>query len=493
MISIVATAISLVTTLINIPLLIQYLGVMNYGYWVLFSSLGLLMTIIGVGMPQATLRFMSARAEVGMSSYFAPILKITRSQMAILVVFLLVFHYPILSFLHIPLNHTNYTVLSFLGASWVTGILLNVMYSVLYAFSRHAVAYSIQSLASLSMIVFNWMVLFLGYGLVGLSVVQVIITLGPLLVIILFLRKQLWIFINHTRKRSVVTGATGEILRYGFYQMIGQVAFGLIFNLDNIFASRFTGIQEMVYYNFRLKIFQMLTSVTLKPFWNYIPVISAAFDSSDIGALKSLLLRSLRISISLVAVAAIFYVFEIERLMTLWTGMQIPSNWVLDLSFGILLIFEQFLGNIAIVVAGMDLQINRHLTTLSVVESIANVLLTFYLGQKFGLVGIVLGTIIPRLSITIFFISKRVIRRLNITPVEILRCIIHPSWLSIPIILLFFLWRNWITESDTLWFLADSVCIGIISITVMLTLSLDRRMRSVLFRRILFIRNDESV
>jgi len=400
-ISVLATALNLLTTFLNIPILVRYLGVNDYGYWILFTSIGLIVTIIGTGMPQATLKFVSVNEEKDIPLTFRPIMTITLIQAFALPLVIFFCRHLVFGLIHAPVgSNINVLVLAILTISWSISIPLNVGYSLQFALRKHISAYGLQSVIYLLTLVLNWIMLSLGYGLIGLSLIQLIVNMMAMVVVAIFLRKELSVFWVATRKERLTPGTTTSVLKYGIYQMIGQLAFGLIFNLDNVFANRFSGINDMVYYNFRLKIFQVLTTMTLKPFWNYIPLVSSKFEHAELLDIKRLLLKVFRISLGIVTVIAVFYVFDIEHFIHIWTQVNIPRNLILDISFGILLVVEQFLGNLAIVVTGMDLKSNRYLTTLSVLESGSNVLLTLYLGAHLGVIGIVWGTIIPRLLFT---------------------------------------------------------------------------------------------
>jgi len=480
-----STFMGILVTFVNIPLYLNYLGIQNYGEWVLLNSVGLLVTIIGVGMPQVVLKFVSEDPEGFFVPYARISLIITLFQIAVLGALVFIGKNAIFHIVGLSKEIDIVRAYFYFSIAWIVGLCVNVTNSLLFATSRHRFIYICNMAFSIAGLILNWIVLSLGGGIFGLSVVLMLLSsfrLVPNLIPILKIYKA-----NSSKKmpRTKWRPILSNCITYGFYQLVGQVSFGIIFNLDNIIAARFTSVSEMVFYSFRLKIFQNIITLTGQPFWNYIPIISRKNYQRDFSYISDLFLKVLKLSFSVVGVIAIFFVFNIEHIVYIWTNTSIPVNLVLDIEFGLLLLVEQYVLNLSVVTAGLDVKANRFFTMLSVIESVLNVTLTIYLTARLSLIGVVLGTLIPRIFVTLLFMTFHIRKKLDLRLANFLPAILYPSSLGLLLILVI-PYISYTVSDGKFVYIMWLVFSGVVALGLMLLLSLDGHKRNAILAEVRF-------
>jgi len=451
----VASAVlGVVVGLFSVPIQIHYLGTIVYGQWVLLSSVGAIIAMFGVGMPQAALKYISEDPDGNLRTYGSLAILLSMLQAIVMLVLSLVLKPHIFNIASLKDTNSVSTAFFLLTIAWNVTILSNVLSSIIFALSKHPVVYIVSTVGMLLIFSTQMIALMMGKGIIGLAFVVMSHSVIRAVFYIQYLgrvfRQRAHIIRtknDHETKLRVI-----KTVRFAYFQFIGQLAFGLIYSVDNFFAARFSGIDQMIYYSLRLKIFQAIETSIANPFWNFIPLISSKFKNGILSDIRSLVLRVNLISMSIISVIAVFFVVFIDPSLHLWTGKAIPNDLPLDILLSYLLIVEQYMNIISVVNSGLDLKANSYITRVVTIESLFNFILTYVLAQHLGVIGVLIGTIIPR-TLSMLISSRYMGKRLAFGTTEMLTSVAKPLFLPLISIVPFIYLSRWIVDLPDLWFI----------------------------------------
>lgn len=396
----VSRGITILTQLISIPLVLNYLGQERYGLWLTMSSLIAMIGFADLGMGNGLLNAISEAngrddteaAQRYVSSTFFMMLALALTLAAGFAVL-----YPFISWSRL-FNISSYQAIAEAGvaaAVFVGCFLLNLILDIV---QRVQLGYQEGFINSL------WM----GAGsLLGLGAVLLAIHLraglpwlilamagSPVLTLllnalVLFGFRRRWLL---PRWRYVTTGAMKRIFHIGILFVALQIAVAVGFTSDNIVAAQVLGPEAVTQYSVPMRLFSiipLLLSMVVNPLW---PAYGEAATRGDVRWVTRTLYASLCMVVTCSIVASAFMILFGAQLVRRWVGPQIIPSLPLLAGFGVWMVLSATGNTVAVFLNGMS--IVRFQTISALVMAGCSLIAKILFAIRFGLPGIIWGTII---------------------------------------------------------------------------------------------------
>lgn len=336
-----AKALSVLTTLISIPLALSYLGDERFGVWSTLSALVLTLQFADLGLGNGVVNAVSSAHGAGDRTTLRRY--VSSAACALLAVCLL-----LLSVAAVALPLVPWAQLFNLKGAQVTGeitasvavfaaclalaVPLGLVQRVQMALQRGFLASAWQCAASLFSLLAIWLCTKLQLGLPWL----VLALLGAPLVAGLL--NALWFFGRteadlRPRRQDVTRAATGTLLRTGASYFVIQVAVAIVFASDSIVIAHLLGAAEVTHYAVPEKVFSVISlavATAVGPLW---PAYSAAIARGDLDWVRHTLKRSLLLAALFAASMSLLLVLAGPWLIRLWVGdaVVVPGSLLLAL------------------------------------------------------------------------------------------------------------------------------------------------------------------
>lgn len=393
---------SLVVTFIQLKILVRHLPVEMVSIWLLFLTFAGYVAFLDMGINPTLSR--EVGFVLGQTVYSDEVKrkKITEllggcMRIYYLLSFTILFFGTVagLIFLKKILGATyeKYILIAWLifivGAS--IGTIGNGIFAVLYGMGDIATERLIRSGMQLIGLVGTFLVILLGYGLVGLSVVWVGQSLISRLVAGIYLyRKYPWL---RNRPLKIDKNIYKKIIPASLKW--ASMGFGavLILQTDKLIIGSNLELMAITKYESVAKIVMTLIAFSLIYVNTLTNQISIKYSQNNIELIKKLIGRNVRIAMSTYIVLGIFIAIHGEAIIENWLGPDIyPGNGVLWLllMMGALEVHHSTLA--AATMASGKLVF----TAPALISGIINIFLAIILVNKFGLIGVALATVIAQ-------------------------------------------------------------------------------------------------
>lgn len=416
--SVIAKVISLLATLVSVPLTYRYLGSERYGIWMVLISIIGAMSFADLGIGNGLMNAVSEAygkddhllAKEHVSSALALMLCI-----AAFLTLAAAVAYPLLPWMRL-FNVKSATVAAegataflVLYGSFVVNIPLGVITRAQAGLQK---GYTTQIVNALGNVVSLGAMLLVIEGrgklawLVFASVMGAIIS--TLVNGLLLFREHPWLVPSW---HAVRTSSSNKILNLGLMFFVLQCAVAVSFTSDNIVIAQIMGAAAVAVYAVPQKLFSFVTgvvSMAVLPLW---PAYGEAIARGDFAWTRKAFLGSLWLALAIT--------------IPLCTLLALAGPWILRVFFGrslhapmSLLVVLAVWGVVSAVSTVISMLLNgagvlKVLTITSVFASLSNLALSIFLTRQLGVMGVCLGSIITQLTITFpacFFIIRNLFR-----------------------------------------------------------------------------------
>lgn len=407
--------------LVLFRLMFQEFSGAEFGFWALLWSLfgyGILLDFgFGFTAQKAVAEKTATGDMAGLSRLLATILwTFIGMAVALLLVFLLI-REPFLARMGVEAADRA----DFGRAYMVFFIGLAVMFplglfpEILRGLQRIDIANWLGTLATILNFVFLYWGLIADWSLAALMAVSVITTALPNLVAALVAIRRL-------------PGISFSVRCFDWRSVRSQMGFSvaaylitfsnmLMAKSDQLVISLTLGVALVAIYQAGYKMGEMLGLFSSQLQQVLSPAAAAMHAMGDKAGLRHLLLGSSRLTFFLVTPCYLLSAVYLDPLIRLLTGMDaVPREtwWV-----GQALLFAVFSSQLTSGCSKRVLMMcgeERRLLVISVVDAIANVVLSVILAYRFGVLGVALGTMIPTTLVGWLWVVPLAIRRLGISP-----------------------------------------------------------------------------
>jgi len=391
---------AILTSLISVPLALNYLGSERYGLWMTVGSLVALLQFADLGIGLGLLNAVSEAngkndrevARIYVSSAFFLLSGVALSMATIFASL-----YPWVSWWQVFNVSSSQAVveagpaIAVFFACFAANIVLSIARQTQMGYQEGFISSTCIGLSSL-----------VGLGGIllairleaGLSWLVLSIAGAPLLAsllnsISLFGFQRPWL---RPKWASVRGEAAKKILRLGVLFFVLQIAVALAYSSDNIIVAQVFGPEAVTEYSIPWKMFNIITvfvTLALSPLW---PAYGESIVRGDFVWVKKTLLRSL-IGASLFAgvIAGVLVVFG-KQIITLWVGSAVTSSFMLLLGLGVWTVIAAAGSAVSMLLNAAN--IVRFQVICALLMCSSAVILKLVLAHSIGLPGIIWGTII---------------------------------------------------------------------------------------------------
>ena len=333
----IARAISLGTSLMMVPLAIQYLGKEQYGLWIAVSSLIAMLGFLDGGAGNAVINMIAHATGVKGKALINIVSTAFFSLLALSLFCSLIFLaiFPYISWDEL-LGLTNLTQLTDLnivvvivGLFFFINIFITLVGKIQRGLQEGALDNITTIVGAILSLLFIYIAITYDTGLIGFASA---ILAGPTAA---YIASNIYYFFFHRRDlcpqfTKVDSSVAKQLFSIGGMFFVLQIASAIQMQSDNLIISNMLGPAAVADYAICMKLFlivPMLFSLILLPLW---PAYTEAFSSSDSQWAKRIFLKSLRWSLLISVPSAFLLLIYGGKIIEIWVGIDsVPSKGLL--------------------------------------------------------------------------------------------------------------------------------------------------------------------
>lgn len=402
LVSVGARGISILTSLITVPLTLNYLGVERYGVWVTVSSMITMLGLADLGIGNGLLNAIagaSGRDDQAESARVVSSGFIALALIAAGIVSFFLVLYPVIPWARVlNLQSAQATaeagpVVAVLVITFVCGMPLSIVSKVRRAYqegfidSLWGIAGSISGLLAVLVAVRMQ---------AGLPALALSMAGAPLLCVAangvwLFYREYPWL---RPRWTNASAGVARGLLSVGGYFFILQVAGAVAYQSDSIVLAQVMGPQYVAQYAVPMKIFMLVPSILGVAFISLWPAYTEALARGDHSWVWRTFLRSVKIAFVVSLPVSGILVIVAGPLLMAWVGPAIHPGRSLLLAAGTWAVVNAV--SVAISMYFNGIGVLRFQAIVSVLMMFANVILSIALTNRLGVSGVLWGSVVAQ-------------------------------------------------------------------------------------------------
>ena len=384
------------------PFLLSYLGEENYGLWLLVGTFVGFLSVLGLGLTSAVMRFIVKDLSQGSTHGYNQTLS---TSLALLIVSsaLAVFISILITFLSGPLfeSESLRAEFSFLIVCMGINTGLTFLESPIKAALKAEYEFTKVGTVELIKVVLRTglTVMFVVYGF-GLESLAYATLVSSLLSFVL-------LFSNFFKNKPEVKVALHlvsysklkELFNYSAKSLIIWLGDMLRFTVDNLVITSFLTLSHVTFFNIPARLISYSVQFIGATFSVYTPHFSNLIEQGQLDELKtsfSLVLDSSLFLSSLIA----FLLFSLgSDFAALWVGDYSTTEWLIYiLSLNLLLGSSQ----IPCILALYAFNKHEYYAKQNVIEGIFNLAISIILVRYWGVYGVALGTVLPMVVTKVF-------------------------------------------------------------------------------------------
>ena len=403
--------------LIVTPIVLTYLDKTEYGIWVIIGSVLRYMGLMDFGVTGATAAITAKsntkedehRINIIINNAFT--LQSIIGILIIIVGFMVSFYFPDV------FNMDDYSK----EDAWLVFMIAILGYGI--SFPSKSLKGLIRARQMISLVVWleflffilvtglNLYLLYLGFGLLALPVGALAIRLLSYPVYMFFANKA---YPNLHFDASVITWVhMKEIFGVSSYWFVGMIAAMVIYSTDTILIGIFMSTAMVTMYALTYRLSEVIREFIYSISFTLMPAIGQIMGKGDIQKVREIYLQSQPVILSLSVVAAVFVYLFNGYFVKFWVGGTYFAGNSISLIFAGMLFITVFF-HASSLILGADLKL-KFITTVRIAEALLNIILSIWLIQVYGLVGVALATFIAGTLTSFWAIPYMTMKHLHIS------------------------------------------------------------------------------
>lgn len=398
---------TVIISFLMMPYLIHTLGDRWYGLWVIVGSLIGYYGLLDFGLSSANQRFIAKSLQ---DTDTNAVNRVISSSFSLLL--LLGFISLLLTVgLYIAAPHFTdnlndvaifQTLIIIMGVKTAITFPFTVFHGVLTAHLR----YDISSFVLLFKLILRTSLILLylsfDYGIVTLAMVTFITELLGYF-IIAFCAKKIHPTLSIALKHIDLT-TIKALFNYSKYTFIAYLGDILRFKIDTLVIGKFMGLVLVTHYSIAIRLVEYIVQILESLLGSFLPIFTRLDDNNDATKIKTsfLVITEISLFLSLLIIPVIMIVGDV--FIQLWMGKEYQDAYIPLLLLCLATLIEGC--NKTCITLLYAKAKHSYYAKINIIEGIVNIALSLMLVQKFGLIGIALGTIIPAIINKIIFLPK---------------------------------------------------------------------------------------
>lgn len=290
--------------------------------------------------------------------------------------------------------------LAFGSLGFFLTMLLSALAAIPNGLNRYDVSSKIAILMSFLTTSLTVVLLYLGFGLIAVVLLNVSLSaLGVLCYRLIIARLlpgvRLWPSWNRN--------ALGKVLKFGLYSSLSRISYIVQFQTDRLVTGAILGASWVTYYFVPFSIVQKAMTVTSRVSGVILPVVSGLQGSADAIAVNRLYVKASRLIVTMATAVCLPILLFGDDFLRLWMGPEFAQHSGRVLVLITMALYADAFTNVpSFVLQGLGL--TKVTGTFAIANAIVNVALLYPLGKWLGLNGIALAFLISSAGVAPVFI-----------------------------------------------------------------------------------------
>ena len=397
------------------PFILHHLGDEAFGLWVLVFSLTGYYGIFDFGIRSSLVRYVSKFQATGDKDQLARLINTSLFTYSCLALVLMVptvlGGYYVDRLFHIPPGFLQPARVLFLmvGYSLALGFPLGISGGILEGLQKFYVMNSTNIVATLVRAVLIIYVLRHGFGLLSVALITVSLPLIAAMVRAVIAHRLLaipygWKYVDRQSFKQVAN--------YGSVTFIIIVAMQLRFKTDAVIIGSFLSASAITYFSIGGRLVDYAGQVVSSLANVFTPMSSHFHATGDYVQLRRMFISGNRACALVMFPMVVVLVVMGKSVIEAWVGPRYVSSYVILLILLIPSALYEAQSTSNRILFGMSL--HKTLAYVVLMEGVANVILSIALVRPLGIVGDAIGTAIPLLCTSLFFLPRHMCRQLDI-------------------------------------------------------------------------------
>lgn len=428
------------------PFILHRLGDAAFGIWILIFSITGYYGLFDLGIRTSVTRFVAKFSAVQDSENLARV--INTSLLAYTVICAITMALTVAGSIYIDLlfkipaeyHATARWIFLIVGASVAIGFPTGVFIGALEGLQRFYVVYSLNILTTLVRAGAIVLVLSRGHGLLALALVTTIVPLVSSLV-------RAWIALRILRTpiglRYVDRATIRTMAHHSGLTFMIVMAAQLRFQTDELILGTLLSTSAITVFSIGARILDYAINVVLGISQLFVPMSSHSQAQGDADGLRRILIAGNRACAFVILPMSASFIVLGKSIIEVWVGAKyIPLSYpvLVVLTIPITLMLAQ--GASGRMLMGTSQHGRFGIVTL--VEGVANVILSVLLVRPYGVLGDAFGTAIPLMCTVVLFLPHHACRRFGIDVLTFIReAYTLPLLITLPLVLVLLLEQRW--------------------------------------------------
>lgn len=454
------TVISVVLGFFAVPIIVKHLNSEVYGLSILIFQITAYLGMFDFGLTAGVERYLAGTRD-DTDDNKKTISRIISTSMVVYVILAIlvviagnIFAPFAARLFNAPAKYSDslHSIISVISVLLGFQLILRAIAGIFFAHQRQFLSNTLSFILVLTNLIFTVVFVFEGYGLWSFAYSQIIVFLINAVLNGYYFRKHYY-YVSLTIKNFDFK-LVKDMFSFGFALFLTGVAVQVIFQTDRIIIGSFVSLTAVSIYSFASRIPELLSQVLWKVSDNSFPGLVELSKNDDGGShLKTAHNKIMQLTLSFTT--AIFWITIIisSPFIKLWVGQQYFSglHFVVLVAY-LYLIQLTFIHVTSVCLNGLG--IAKRISIMALIEAAINVLLSIYFVKKYGISGVVLGTIIGGMLTSFWYIPYLAVKYLKINVVSYLVGLLKPILTCSAFgAILFWLLSNKINQIDNWLFL----------------------------------------
>lgn len=424
----VGRAVTLATAFILTPYILHSLGEASFGVWVLANVLVGYGSLLDLGMGSAILKYVAdARATDDTTAAAELLGTATRTYLGLAVLGLVVgglVSTQAHRVIHLGTSpgSTLEAVLALVTVSFAINLAATPATATLRGLQRYDVTNAITVASSLLTAGLTLLVLYRGGGVVAMVALTVPVSLLTQATSVLVLRK---LHPDFALRWSPTSRSAGrKMTRFGLTLTVGQVALLLQQRSSEVIIASVLSVTAVAPYSLARRLSDLPHVISDQFIKVLLPVASELHATGSRESLRRLYLVSTRVTVGMMLPMALCACFLSADLLELWVGAQYRG----EARLVVVLVIASVAATSQWPAGSVFQGIGRFgpFAVGALVTGVATVALTLTLVRPYGLVGVVIGVLVPTVAEALFFVGPFTLRRLGVPASALAREVLLP-------------------------------------------------------------------
>ena len=382
--SFIFKGVSIIVSLINVPLLLNYFDKERYGIWLTVISIIGWFSFFDVGLGNGMRNRLSetlAHKDLTLgrkyvSTTYALLIFIFSIVLILFHIINIFLNWSLILNTHLVSNHDLYVLTSLAFTFMCVNFIVQLIGTIYNADQKPSVNDAINTAASI-------FTLLLVYILIRINATGDLVLFGAIasaIPLLLFILLSMYSF--NTRfsflkpsKLFVDFSLSKNLLNLGFSFFLMQITSIIIYTTSNFFITRLFGPEEVVSYNVVFKYFQlpsMALMILLTPMWS---AVTDAYALGDFAWLKKTIRRTSRLSI-IFSIGVIIMVIISKPVIYLWIGNKVIIPFSLIIIMAVFALMNIFVMPYSLFINGTGkIRLTSALSLIAIIQYFISILL----------------------------------------------------------------------------------------------------------------------